>query len=147
VIIVSTERGAASFMKQLCARYREPFVMLCSLLMAMHLTSAQDKKTLPPSQDVAPAFVIADSGIKPSGVGKNWSDWYRLRVGNAPEGYTLWRVEFWLTGDRSCGNKSECREIVGSDKEILWEFRFQGDDKGAVHSEGHIRVTYRPVSR
>lgn len=103
---------------------------------------------MPPSQDVAPAILIADSGPKLSGVGKQWSPWYRLEVGKAPKGYTLHRVEFWVDGGRSCGEGAECREILKSDQQIVWEFRLQGHDETGAHSQtysvAHMRVLYRP---
>lgn len=103
---------------------------------------------MPPSQSIAPAFVTADSGIKNSGAGKTWSDWYRLGVGKAPTGYTVRKAQFWLTGDRACGALAECREMVRSDREVVWEFRLRGqNDRGepkTVVSEAHIRVTYIP---
>ncbi len=102
---------------------------------------------IPASQSVAPAIITANSGQKVSGVGHRWSPWYRLVVGKAPGGYTIQRVEFWLTGDRACGLWAECRELIRSDNEVSWEFRLQGHDEvGAprkTFSAGHIRVIYR----
>ncbi len=97
----------------------------------------------------APAKVVTvSSGPKVSGVRKDFSDWYRLAVGAAPGGYTVDRTEFWLSGDRTCGEWAECREVSKSDKEVVWEFRLQGHDEwGAppqAYSEGHLRVTYKP---
>jgi hypothetical protein len=109
--------------------------------------SSQEPKLGQSSQFVAPAIVTADSGVKSSGTGKNWSDWYQLGAGKAPNGYTVTKAEFWLTGDRKCGKFAECREVQRSDQRVLWEFRLQGNDRdGAakvVTSEAHIRVTYR----
>lgn len=51
---------------------------------------------MPPSQSVALAIVIADSGVKSSGAGNNWSDWYQLGTGKAPQGTPLRK--------RSCGS-------------------------------------------
>lgn len=109
--------------------------------------NSQEPKLVPPSQFVAPAIVTADSGVKSSGTGNNWSDWYLLGAGKAPEGYTLTKAEFWLTGDRKCGELAECRELRRSDQQVLWEFRLQGNDADGVTkiatSEAHIRVTYQ----
>ena len=111
--------------------------------------TASDKtsRLMPPSQAVAPAIVTADSGPKMSGEGKNWSGWYRLGVGKAPGGYTVQRVEFWLSGDRTCGFSAECRELTRNDQQVLWEFRLQGHDEiGApakTASVAHIRAIYR----
>ena len=101
---------------------------------------------MPPAQSVAPAVVTADSGVKTSGVGKDWSNWYQLGIGRAPSGYTVNKAEFWLTGDRSCGVLAECREVQRNDQQVLWEFRLEGNDDGKARiasSEGHIRVAYR----
>lgn len=110
--------------------------------------NSQEQKLVPPSESVAPAIVTADSGMKSSGVGKNWSDWYPLGTGKAPAGYTVWKAEFWLTGDRTCGDSAECREVERSDQRVLWEFRLRGNDTDQLAkvatSEAHIRVTYRP---
>jgi hypothetical protein len=122
----------------------------CLLLLASCLgvrSNAQEPALLPPSQSVAPAIVTADSGVKPSGTGNNWSKWYCLGVGKAPEGYTVQRAEFWLSGDRTCGVSAECREISRNDHKVEWEFRLKGNVEHGVPevvlSEGHIRVFYR----
>jgi hypothetical protein len=103
---------------------------------------------MPASQLVAPAIVTADSGPRFSGNGYAWSAWYRLGVGKAPAGYTIQKVEFWLSGDRGCGAWAECRELLRSDSEVVWKFRLRGHDEvGAPRkavSIGHLRVTYRP---
>jgi hypothetical protein len=122
-----------------------PFFLLCVSALQVRST-AQDPNVAPPSQSVAPAIITADSGVKTSGTGKSWSDWYQLGTGKAPQGYTVNKVEFWLTGDRSCGEFAECREVQRSDQQVVWEFRLRGDEtRGApkiAFSEGHIRVTY-----
>jgi hypothetical protein len=109
---------------------------------------AQETKLLPPSQAVAPAIASANSGLKPGGVGKSWSKWYRLGMGKAPSGYTVQKAEFWLSGDHVCGASAECREITRDDRHVMWEFRLQGRDQThaarRTFSEAHIRVTYRP---
>ena len=108
----------------------------------------QQTELMPPSQSVAPAIVTADSGVRSSGVGTAWSEWYRLGIGKAPAGYTVHKTEFWLTGARKCGVLAECREVVKSDDQVLWEFRLRGksesDAASQVISEAHIRVVYRP---
>ena len=118
------------------------WVIFCGVLAA-----AQQLEPLPPSQSVIPAFVTADSGVKNSGVGTRWSEWYRLEVGRAPNGYTIQNSEFWLTGARRCGFLAECRELARTDDQVIWEFRLRGEDRTGlpmtVISEGHIRVTYR----
>jgi len=118
------------------------WVIFCGVLAA-----AQQLEPLPPSQSVIPAFVTADSGVKSSGVGTRWSEWYRLEVGRTPSGYTIQNSEFWLTGARRCGFLAECRELARTDDQVIWEFRLQGEDRTGlpmtVVAEGHIRVTYR----
>lgn len=105
-------------------------------------------KLLPPSQGIAPAILIADTGPELSGAGKTWSHWYHLGTGKAPGGYTLQRVEFWLSGDRSCGSGAQCRELVENDDQVLWEFRLRGHEEMGIApqatSVAHIRVFYRP---
>jgi len=112
------------------------------------VSAAQETKLLPPSQAVAPAIASADSGLKPGGTGKRWSKWYRLGIGKAPNGYTVQKAEFWLSGAHACGASAECREIARDDQQVFWEFRLQGHDQtGAprrTYSEAHIRVIYRP---
>src|SRR5437588_7816481 len=88
--------------------------------------SGEKDELMPPSPAVAPAIASADSEPKLSGTGAHWSPWYRLGIGKAPGGYTLYRVEFWLSGDRSCGDGAECRKVAESDREVLWEFCLQG---------------------
>ena len=122
--------------------------LILSILVCRMRSAAQEPNLVPPSQSVAPAIITAESGIKASGAGKNWSPWYQLAAGKAPSGYTVSKAEFWLTGDRSCGEFAECREVQRSDQQVLWEFRLQGNESSGVpkvvFSEGHIRVTYRP---
>jgi hypothetical protein len=112
------------------------------------ISVAQETKLLPPSQAVAPAIASADSGLKPGGVGKSWSKWYRLGMGKAPSGFTVQKAEFWLSGDHACGASAECREIARDDQQVLWEFRLQGQGQAGASrrafSKAHIRVTYRP---
>ena len=119
-------------------------LLLCFLCAAFGV--AQDTKLLPPSQAVAPAIASAHSGPKPSGAGKRWSNWYHLGVGKAPNGYTVQKTEFWLSGDHVCGASAECREIARDDRQVIWEFRLQGHDHTdtarTTYSEGHIRVFY-----
>jgi hypothetical protein len=93
-------------------------------------------------------IATVDSGPKSSGVGKNWSEWYRLNINAAPPAYVIEKIEFWLSGDRSCGAWAECRQVSANEAQVVWEFRMQGHDEwGApprADSEGHLRVTYRP---
>ena len=111
------------------------------------LKSEGEPGILSPSQSVAPAVETADSGPRLSGTGNNWSRWYRLGVGKVPQGYTVQKVEFWLTGDRACSLAAQCREIRQSNQQVLWEFRLRGHDEiGApprAYSTAHILVVYR----
>jgi hypothetical protein len=109
--------------------------------------TGSSSELMPASQSIAPAIITADSGPKISGIGHAWSCWYSLGVGRAPAGYTVQKVEFWLTGDRGCGAWAECHELVRNDAKVTWEFRLQGHDEigapGASVSTAHIRVIYR----
>ena len=122
-------------------------LLVCAFNLCFY-ARAQQRNLVPPSQGVAPAIVTAHSGIRSSGSGENWSQWYRLEVGRAPTGYTVQKAEFWLSGDRACGPTAECWEILRNDQQVLWEFRLKRHDGSgagkAAFSEGHIRVTYRP---
>jgi len=90
--------------------------------------------------------VEVSSGPKPSGIGKDWSDWYQVRIGAAPAGYTIEKADFWLSGDRACNAWAECKELSKDDAQVVWQFRLQGHDEwGApkqANSEGHLRATY-----
>ncbi|MFL6306294.1 MAG: hypothetical protein ACJ72H_22410 [Candidatus Sulfotelmatobacter sp.] len=103
---------------------------------------------MPPSQAVAPAIMTADSSPKQSGAGSSWSSWYRLGISKAPAGYTVSRVEFWLSGDGACGGSAECRQLASSDEQVLWEFRLHGHDETGAPSRtlsvAHLRVIFRP---
>lgn len=128
------------------AANRVCWLLFTSLIVVCEPLTVQPQ-LMPPSQSVAPAFVTADSGPKPSVVEKRWSKWYRLGVGKAPSGYTVQKVDFWLTGDGKCGSSAECREITRTDDQVLWEFRLEGhEETGKTRqacSVAHIRVTYR----
>jgi hypothetical protein len=123
-------------------------VLIASCAAQMRAISSRTHCVIPPSQSVAPAILTADLGPKRSGAGKNWSQWYRLRAGKAPGGYTLQNVEFWLTGDRACGAGAECRVVGENDAQVLWEFRLRGREETHATPQGtsvaHIRVFYRP---
>lgn len=131
-----------------CARFRANISYLLFILALRVQLNPQEPRLVPPSQSVAPAIVTADSGVKFSGAGRDWSDWYQLGTGKAPQGYTVIKTEFWLTGDRRCGELAECREVQRNDQQVLWEFRLRGNyTDGAAKvatSEAHIRVTYQP---
>jgi carboxypeptidase family protein len=79
----------------------------------------------PPSG--SPKTVRSDSVL--SGVGRNWSGWYRLcsdQVGDNEE--IVEPIEFRLEGDRTCGSWAECREAVRQPRQVCWEFRMQGHE-------------------
>ena len=92
-------------------------------------------------------IVEASSGPKLSGSGKDWSDWYQVRIGASPAGYSVEKTEFWLSGDRTCGAWAECKELTKDETQVVWQFRLQGHDEwGAprqANSEGHLRVLYK----
>lgn len=128
------------------ARTLMPLLVSSVFIWAFCYANAQTQSLIPPSQSVAPAFVTADSGPKPAVIGQRWGQWYRLGVGKAPSGYTVQKVEFWLTGNDKCGVSAECRELTKSDQQVVWEFRLPGRAKpDRSLSEGHIRVTYHPL--
>lgn len=110
-------------------------------------TSGVFYEVLAPSQSIAPAIVTADSQPKLSGSGNHWSHWYRLEVDRAPQGYTIQKVEFWLTGDHACGLSAQCQEIERTDHQIVWKFRLRGHREigapPATKSTAHIRAFYR----
>lgn len=89
----------------------------------------------------------ASSGPKLSGSGKDWSEWYQVKIGAAPAGYSVEQTEFWLSGDRTCGAWAECKELTKDETQVVWQFRLQGHDEwGAprqANSEGHLRVFYK----
>jgi hypothetical protein len=96
-----------------------------------------------------PAKVVeVSSGPNPSGVGKDWIEWYQVKIGAAPAGYTIEKVDFWLSGDRACNAWAECKELSKDDTQVMRQFRLQGHDEwGAprlANSEGHLRATYKP---
>jgi len=113
-----------------------------------HTAQPQALPQVAAAHALLPKVVEASSGQRISGKGKNWSSWYKVQVGAAPAGYTIDKVAFWLTGDRSCGAGAECQEITKSDTEVVWQFRLQGHDEwGAppqTFSTGMLRVTYQP---
>src|SRR5579859_3360043 len=112
-------------------------------------TSDVSIEILPASQSIATAIMTADSTPKWSGPGKRWSRWYRLGVGKAPGGYTVEKVEFWLTGDGACDLSAQCREVSESDQQVLWEFRLEGhnelDAPLRTETVAHIRAVYRAI--
>jgi hypothetical protein len=125
-------------------------LLLSPLMLLSTAVLGQEQSILPPSESVAPAIITADSGPKPSGTATSWSRWYRLGVGKAPTGYTVQKVEFWMTGDNRCGSSAQCRELTRSDDQVLWAFRMHGHNgRGASrpgYSVAHIRVIYRTQS-
>ena len=91
--------------------------------------------------------VEKSSGLKASGVGSEFSDWYELCSGPAPQDYSYRDSKYWLTGDRECGKWAECRYGRADDSNVCFEFRLQGHNEGPGQgqglSEGHLLVTYK----
>jgi hypothetical protein len=87
------------------------------------------------------------SGSQLSGVGDKWSSWHSVTVGAAPKGYTIDKVEFWLTGDRQCNDGAECKEASKDDSGVTELFRLRGHSEltSPAQSEGHLKVTYKPL--
>jgi hypothetical protein len=91
--------------------------------------------------------VEESSGPQLSGTGDTWSSWYSVNVGPAAKGYTLDKVEFWLTGDRQCNDGAECKEASKGDSGVTELFKLKGHSGSTVPlpSEGHLKVTYKPM--
>jgi hypothetical protein len=60
----------------------------------------------------------ASSGPKLSGSRKDWSEWYQVKIGVAPAGYSVEKTEFWLSGDRTCGVWAECKELTRDETQV-----------------------------
>jgi hypothetical protein len=91
--------------------------------------------------------VEESSGPKLSGIGDTWSPWYSVNIGSAAKGYTLDKVEFWLTGDRQCSDGADCKEAGRGDSGVTELFRLRGhlESTTALPTEAHLRVTYKPT--
>jgi hypothetical protein len=93
--------------------------------------------------------VSTSSGLKESGVGKQFSNPYQLCLGPAPAGYELAQgtVVMRLTGDRRCDAWATCRIVRADDAAVCMEFSLQGHDEGGVSpvglSEAHLQASYR----
>jgi len=92
--------------------------------------------------------VELSSGTKPSTDGESWSPNYLLSTGQAPLGYLVGSAEFWLTGDRRCGEWATCSALSKNSKDVCYAFSLQGHNESGVqdkvrYSEGHLRVIYR----
>lgn len=92
------------------------------------------------------------SGFKDSGFRKEFSQWYELSLGSAPDGYTLIpeSAEYWLTGDRQCGSWANCRWISRDDRDVRFAFSLQGHDEGfpfVRQSEGHLKAKYKLIQK
>lgn len=84
-----------------------------------------------------------------SGVGSNFSQFYRLCNDPIPQDAKIVSKEFFLVGDRTCGAWSECRLVEDTPQRVCFEFRMQGHNEallqnsGVRTSEGVLRVNYK----
>lgn len=87
-----------------------------------------------------------DSGLKPSGLGAGWSDWYEVCLRDIPQNYRIVQTAFQLNGDRTCGDWSQCERI----SENCWHFRLQGHSEyfppRPAFTRGLLTVTLRQQS-
>jgi hypothetical protein len=88
------------------------------------------------------------SGPKLSGSGAAFSREYELRSDQPPPGYRIGKIDYSLSGDRSCGNWSTCR-VTEEAGVAVFRFSMQGHNEwpppGQAMSEGHLIVTYVPT--
>lgn len=97
----------------------------------------------PPPNEIPKVF---SSGPKASGLGANLSEWYELCSDPASPGYRVGSVQFTLTGDRSCGAWSECKESRHTQDQVCYQFRLQGHNEWfpprPAFSEGVLKVSF-----
>jgi hypothetical protein len=105
------------------------------------VTSSSDKPSVGPEQ----VLKIYSSGPKLSGAGSTFSSPYDICSGPL-EGYHVSTTAFALSGDRSCGSYSTCRETVHTDRQVCWAFTLQGHNElpspGQAQSEGTLQVVW-----
>ena len=91
---------------------------------------------------MVPDTLYFNSGDKASGVGGAWSGWHELCSAPLPTGATITSAALHLSGDRSCGAWSECREQSRTATRVCWQFRMQGhnENNSQANSEGHLEV-------
>jgi hypothetical protein len=109
----------------------------------------------PPTPQIITTQEAYRSDPRPSGAGKDFSNWYTLCSPQKPAGWKLMNVTFTLVGDRSCGAWSECRPQSQNETQACWQFRMQGHDEqmglfrqnsGIQFSAGVLTVTWqRPM--
>lgn len=68
------------------------------------------------------------SGPQQSGMGKNFSQWYRL-CSEPLDGYVIKSETFVLVGDRQCNRWSECRLESRTPDQVCYQFRMQGHEE------------------
>jgi hypothetical protein len=109
---------------------------------AKDLGSGQAVLPAPSSEQIQ----VTRSGLKLSGRGKFFSDWYVLCSADLPAGAKIVAHELTLSGDRQCGAWAECQPTDTSDSKVCYRFRLQGHDEwpapGQGQSEGVLTVKY-----
>jgi len=118
----------------------------------VHLaTAAPTPSTTPPPNShptVQPVTDTFRSGPKPSGIGKDFSDWYDFCSPVFSPGTHVLAVSYRLEGDRQCGAWSDCGISQQTDTQVCMRFRLQGHDEvfppRPFFSEAFLKVTYQP---
>jgi hypothetical protein len=89
---------------------------------------------------------VFTSGPKPSGLGKDWSDWYELCSDAQSPDYVIRSVDFALRGDRACDSWAECKEVRQTTDVVCYQFRLQGHEEWRPphpsFTEAILRVRY-----
>jgi hypothetical protein len=93
------------------------------------------------------------AGPYPSGEANNPGKWYELCNSPEPEGWTIEKSEFILTGDRTCGSWAECNKTTDTPTKVCYQFRMQGHSEqvgglfnrntGVQYSSGNLKVTWK----
>lgn len=103
---------------------------------------------LPPPPVREKITQVYQSGPKPSGPGKSFSQWYMLCSRDPPPGYVIENAFFKLVGDRSCGGWANCGEDSASRSaiQVCWKFQMQGHEEWAGAHFGPFEVSGRSSS-
>jgi hypothetical protein len=91
------------------------------------------------------------SGLRPSGIGRNFSGWYELQSPPPKPGFEIDKlgIQYSLSGDRQCNSWSECQLVQISPNQVKLLFKLQGHDEWPspqpAFSEAVLRVRYVPT--
>lgn len=104
----------------------------------------------PPDVRTTTESLSFTSAPVPSGSGSNWSNWAELCSGSLPPNAVIVSASFALSGDRSCGAWSECRQTSQTPTQVCYQFRMQGHNEwpapGQALSVGNLKITIsRPI--